>query len=156
MSKSRWSENENGPTLVWFCWLEFWKHVFFGKKMPEQTLILNAEKRILVEQWFWKPINRRHALGGGWGGGGPNPSLPPNVVPQCTTCITLNQDLVHQTEPSCTNVSPKISWKSCKLEVGRVFGNTRKVCSSKTPKWPCKKSHRRKWASPKLSWKNAS
>ena len=40
-----------------------------------------------------KPINRHRALGGGWGGGGPNPSLPPNVVLHTTIYITQNKIL---------------------------------------------------------------
>ena len=40
-----------------------------------------------------KSINRRHALGGGSGGGGPNPSLPPNVVPHTTIPVPQNNIL---------------------------------------------------------------
>ena len=47
--------------------------------MVTEILILNAENVILSNGNFWKPINRRRAIGGGWGGGGPNP--PTNHVP---------------------------------------------------------------------------
>ena len=46
-----------------------------------------------------KGINRERALGGGWGGGGPNPPIPPNVVLHTTTYTTQNQDLPSRTVP---------------------------------------------------------
>ena len=85
---------------------------------------------------FWKPINRQRALGGGWGGGGPNPPLPSNVVPQCTTCTTLNQDLPSGIAHSRTKWSLKISWKKCTLEVRRVFETKQEMASD----WKWEKS----------------
>ena len=46
-----------------------------------------------------KGINRERALGGGWGGGGPNPLPPSNVVLHTTTYTTQNQDLPSRTVP---------------------------------------------------------
>ena len=67
-------------------------------------------------------------------------TLPPsNVVPQCTTCTTLNQDLPSRTVHSWTNLSSKISWKKCNLEVRRAFCNTHKCYWSKSPKKSTKK-----------------
>ena len=114
------------------------------KEMFRQKWILNVEKLILVEGWFSKPINRRHALGGGWGGGGPNPPLPSNVVPHTTTYITQNRDLPNQTKPPCPKLSWKFSWKTRKLEVRRAFCNNGKVCRSKSLEKSCKRKPLRK------------
>ena len=54
-----------------------------------------------------KPINRRRALGGGWGGGGPNPSLPPNVVPHTIILVPQNNILDCRKEHSENNCLQK-------------------------------------------------
>ena len=121
--------------------------------MVKQIAILNAEKWILGNGRFWKPINRQRALGGGWGGGGPHPSLPSNVVLQCTTCTTLNQDLPNQTKAHWTLLSLKISWKNCKLEVRRAFcNNSNYYCIKSLKKCP-KKKRCDKSMCLKISWK---
>ena len=82
---------------------------------------------ILVEGHFWKPINRSRTLGGGWGGGGPNPPLPPNVVPHTTTYITQNQNLPNEIAAQYTTLSRKISRKKCNLEVRHAFEKNKKL-----------------------------
>ena len=81
---------------------------------------------ILVEGHFWKPINRSRALGGGWGGGGPNPPLSPNFVPHTTIYITQNQNLPNEIAAQHPTRPLKIIQKKCKLEVRHAFDKNKK------------------------------
>ena len=74
-----------------------------------------------------KGINRSDALGGGWGGGGPNPPLPPNVVPHTTIYITQNQNLPNETVADDTTQPQKISRKKGKVGVRHAFDKSNKL-----------------------------
>ena len=78
-------------------------------------------QKLKTGQYTQKPINRHRALGGGWGGGGPNPSLSL----KCRTPYINPRHSKQRFEPlvkvALNTIDTKNHLKKCKLEVRRVF-----------------------------------
>ena len=128
------------PTEIAIWLLVVWCGVVFFKRQLSKCEFWTLKNWFWLRVIFWKPINRSRALGGGWGGGGPNPLLPSNVVPHTTIYITQNQNLPHEIAAQYTTPSQKISWKKCNPEVRHAFCNNKKFYWIKSLKYHPKKN----------------